>query len=152
MLGRTLVRAHAEGNFQAPSMTHPFTSLTEPSKNPSKKRLLHDPLGVRPTCCCFGPSLVASLLSQATCRNSGVVFTGGSSRKGVRVPSGVPGKGVWVRVQAGGGEWVFLWKTRGRGRGWGGQGVEWGQTIRTHLSKLPFSKLPLVVSLKDRFL
>ena len=35
-------------------------------------------------------------------RNKRVVFTGGSFRKGVRVPIGVPGGGVWGRVQGGG--------------------------------------------------
>ena len=49
-------------------------------------------------------------------RNEGVVFTGGSFRKGVRVPIGVPGGGVWAGFQGGG----FLAENEGkRGRGWG---------------------------------
>ena len=35
-------------------------------------------------------------------------FYRGSFRKGVRVPIGVPGGGVWGRVQGGGGGRVFL--------------------------------------------
>ena len=52
----------------------------------------------------FGPSGVFSGRSQR------LVFTGGSSCKGVRVAVGVSGGGVWGRVQGGGGGGVFLWK------------------------------------------
>ena len=53
-----------------------------------------------------------------------VVFTGGSFCKGVRVPAGVPGGGVWARVQGGGGGRIFLWKIREKGKGVGrGGGV-----------------------------
>ena len=46
-------------------------------------------------------------------------------RRGVRVPIGVPGGGVWGRVRAGRGV-VFLWKMREKG--WGGTGQKmWPQ-------------------------
>ena len=51
-----------------------------------------------------------------------VVFTGGSSRKGVRVPIGVPGWGVLGRVEAGGWGGIFLWKMMENGKGEGGWG------------------------------
>ena len=55
----------------------------------------------------------------------GVVFTAGSFRKEVAVPIGVRVKGVWGRVQVGGGGWFSLeneGKGKGVGRvgGWGG--------------------------------
>ena len=53
-------------------------------------------------------------------RNSRVVFTGGSFCKGVRVPSGVPGRGFGVgfrRVVGGG----FPVENEGKGEG-GGEG------------------------------
>ena len=75
----------------------------------------------------------------------GVVFAGGSFRKGVRVPIGVPGRGVWG--QGGGGE--FSCEKRGEGGrrvGRVGGGVGTGKrtvkSTRTRLSKLPFSNLP----------
>ena len=75
-------------------------------------------------------------------------FYRGSFRKGVRVPIGVLGGGVWGRVQEmlscglsvenegtceGGG--------RGGGVGWG-QAKELASQCASSLSKLPFSKLP----------
>ena len=60
-------------------------------------------------------------------------FYRASFRKGVRVPVGVLGGGVWGRVQMRGGV-VFL---RGKGT---------GKSMRTHLSKLSFSKLPFSLS------
>ena len=51
-----------------------------------------------------------------------VVFTGGSFRKGVRVPVSVPGEGV---LGSGLGGWwgvVFLLKMKGKGEGGGGWG------------------------------
>ena len=54
-----------------------------------------------------------------------LVFTGGSFRTGVAVPIGVPGGGVWGRVQGGGGGWFSCGKSGKRGRGWGGVGG-WG--------------------------
>ena len=57
----------------------------------------------------------------------GSFFTGGSFRKGVRVPIGVPEGGVRGRVQGGGGGVVFLWKTREKGKGMKRVGgVGWG--------------------------
>ena len=60
---------------------------------------------------------------------TGSFFTGDSFRKGVRVPIGVPGGGVWCRVQVGGGGGGFPVKTEGRGErggeGWGVGGVGW---------------------------
>ena len=56
-------------------------------------------------------------------RQVGVVFAGGSSRKGVRVPIGVLGGGVWGRFQGGGGGWLPV---EGKGEG----GVEGGRVGR----------------------
>ena len=77
----------------------------------------------------------------------GVVFTGGSFRKGVAVPIGVPRGGVWGRVRGGDGGWFSFGKRGKRARGWGGWGVGWGparnrQVDAQALSKLPFSNLP----------
>ena len=79
-------------------------------------------------------------------------FTGGSFRKGVRVPIGVPGGGVWGRVQVGGGASFPVENEGNRGRRWGGWGVGWGPAkepasqCATRLSKLPFSELPFSFS------
>ena len=59
--------------------------------------------------------------------NEGVVFTGGSFRKGVAVPIGVPGRGVYGRVQGGGGGGLPL-ENEGKGKGVGRvAGGGWGQ-------------------------
>ena len=62
---------------------------------------------------------------------------------------GVPGGGVFGRVQVGGGGWFgFLWRMREKGKGMGrvgggvGTGKGTGKSMRTRLSKLPFCKLP----------
>ena len=47
-------------------------------------------------------------------------------RKGVPVPMGVPGGGVWGRVQVGGGGWLSCGKRGRREEGWGGWGVGGG--------------------------
>ena len=68
----------------------------------------------------------------------------------MRVPIGVPGGGVWGRVQVGGGGWFSCGKQGKGDTGWGGHGgggglgtgKGTGQSMRTRLSKLPFSKLP----------
>ena len=55
---------------------------------------------------------------------------------------GVPGGGVWGRVEVGGGGW-FSDGQEGKGEGggvWTGKGT--GKSMRTSLSKLAFSKLP----------
>ena len=65
----------------------------------------------------------------------------------MRVPIGVPGGGVWGRVQVGGGGW-FSVENKGKGEGggegggWGGDRQRNGQVDAQALSKLPFSKLP----------
>ena len=65
-------------------------------------------------------------------------------------PIGVPGGGVWGRVKVGGGGWVCCGKIREKrkrvGRVGSGVGTRkgTGKSMRTRLSKLPFSKLPLV--------
>ena len=46
---------------------------------------------------CNLPSHVLCLVWQRSDRNEGVVFTGGSFRKGVRAPIGVLGGGVWLK-------------------------------------------------------
>ena len=46
-----------------------------------------------------------------------VVFTKGYEF--LLVPWGVPGGGVWGRIQVGGAGWAFLWKVRGKGKGVG---------------------------------
>ena len=82
----------------------------------------------------------------------GVVFTGGSFRRGVRVPIGVPGGGGSGQVQVGGRGVVCSWEMRekgkGAGRGGGGAGTGKGtsKSLHTHLSKLPFSKLRISLS------
>ena len=78
------------------------------------------------------------------------VPTRASFRKGVQVPIGVPAGKVWGRVQVRGGGWLSCGKKgggekrKGMGRvgGWGRTGKGTGKSIRTRLSKLPFSKLP----------
>ena len=67
----------------------------------------------------------------------------------MRIPVGVPGGGV----QGGGGGWWgvgFPAENEGKGKGVGRvEGVGWGRaSMRTHLSKLPFSNLPLSFSPK----
>ena len=88
---------------------------------------------------------------------------GGSFRKGVQVPIGVPGRGGLGLGSGGRRVKVVLWKMRengeggGEGRGWGGSGVGrvgggvgtgrgTGKLLHTRLSKLPFSKLPFTFS------
>ena len=70
----------------------------------------------------LGRQILGNTLSGPN-RNQEEVLTGGSFRKGVRVPTGVPGGGVWGRVQVGG--WGgFSYGKKGKGeRGWGGWGV-----------------------------
>ena len=53
---------------------------------------------------------------------SALIFAGGSCRKGLRVPVGVPGGGVRGRVEGGVVGVVFLWRMRERGKGVGGWG------------------------------
>ena len=74
-------------------------------------------------CLRFGsPSLLESLTS--------LVFVAYC----VRAPIGVPGRGVWGRVQVGGGGSVCLWKMREKGRGWGGLGgVERNRQVNAHM-------------------
>ena len=66
------------------------------------------------------------------------------------VPIGVPGGAGRGRVQGGG--LVFLWTMREKGKEVGrvgggvGTGKGTGKSMRTRLSKLPFSKLPLSLS------
>ena len=64
----------------------------------------------------------------------------------MRVPIGFLGGGIWGRVQVGGGGWVCCGKGgKGKGDGEGegvGVGTCLGKSNRTHLSKLPFRKLP----------
>ena len=61
------------------------------------------------------------------CTGRGAIFsTGGSFRKGVRVPTGVPEKGFWGQVQVtevGGGGAVFPGKVKEKGQGVGRVGV-----------------------------
>ena len=59
-------------------------------------------------------------------KNQGAVSPGGSSRKGVRAPIGVPGKRVRGGVQEGGGCW-FPVKNKGQREGGGEGAVGWGQ-------------------------
>ena len=84
-------------------------------------------------------------------RNKGVVLAGGSFRKWVRVPIGVLGGGVWGRVQVSSGWVVFLLGKQGKSVGGGGVGTGkgTGKSMRTRLSKPPFSKLPF--NSQDRF-
>ena len=70
----------------------------------------------------------------------------------MRVPIGVPGGGVWGRVQGGGGGWVFFVENEGKGEG-GGEGGGLGRDRQRNrqvnaqaLSKLPFSNLPFSFS------
>ena len=64
--------------------------------------------------------------------------------------------GVWGRVQVGGRGWLSL-ENDGKGKGVGrvgagvGTGKGTGKSMRTCLSKLPFSKLPFSFSLKNSF-
>ena len=55
----------------------------------------------------------------------------------------------------GAGGWFFLWKMRERGRGRRvggvGTGKGTGKSTRTHLSKLPFGKLPFSLSPEEGF-
>ena len=75
----------------------------------------------------------------------------GSFRKGVGVPIGVPGRGVWGRVQVVD-EGFFLMENDGKGEGGGEAGVGWGQAKEPAsqcallLSQQPLSKLPFSFS------
>ena len=77
-------------------------------------------------------------------------FTGGSFRKGMRVPIGVPGGEVWGQVQGGvGGVFLFLWKMRekGKGREWGvgwGLAKEPGSQCTRACQNYPLANYPLV--------
>ena len=64
------------------------------------------------------------------------------------VPIGVPGRGVWGRVE-GGGEGGFSLENKGKRGGEGGEGGGWDRDQQVNaqaLSKLPFSELPFSFS------
>ena len=75
----------------------------------------------------------------------GVPRTGGSFRGGVRVSADVRGERVWGQIQVGGGGGFSL-EMREEGKGVDSKGT--GKSMRTHLSQLPFSKLPFSFSLQ----
>ena len=66
----------------------------------------------------------------------------------MRAPIGVPGRGVWGRVQGGGGGAVFLWKIREKGKGVGrvgggaGTGEGTGKSIRKLCRDCPLANYP----------
>ena len=83
---------------------------------------------------------------ERTSNVTGVVFAKGCDFSLVSM------EGVWGWVQVGGGGWLSWWIMRAKGKvggGWGrGVGADkgTGKSMRTRLSKLPFSKLPLSLS------
>ena len=77
--------------------------------------------------------------SRALAYKVAPVFTRGSFRKGVRVPIGVPGRGVWGRVQGvvrGGFPVENEGKGEGGGRRGGGGGVGTGKGTGNSMRKL----------------
>ena len=84
--------------------------------------------------CSTRPSKIPGKLG----RNSGVVFTGGMFCKGVRVPIGVPGRGVWGRFQVGG----FFVENEGKGERVGSVGV--GSQCECVCENYPLANYPLI--------
>ena len=80
-------------------------------------------------------------------KKKGKVFTGGSFRKGVRVPIGVPGGGVWGRVEGGWWGAGFPVESKGNEEGGGEGGVGTrkgtGKSIRKLCRNYPLAKYPL---------